>query len=46
MPSADTWRPGTVAQTVRQQPRYDQEKAEEHPGAGDSEDDEDSETLR
>ena len=43
-PRAKTWTPGAAGlQSVRQQARYDQSRTEEHPGAGES-DDEDVDT--
>jgi len=40
-PRAETWRPGAAGvESVRQQARYDQSRTEEHPAAGESDDDE------
>jgi len=42
VPRAETWRPGAAGlQSVRQQGRYDQSRTEEHPGAGESDDEDD-----
>ena len=47
LPTADTWRPGAVTQaSVRDQPRHDQTRTEEHPGAGDSDDDDEEQLDR
>jgi len=47
-PRAETWRPGAAGlESVRQQARYDQSRTEEHPAAGESDDeDEDDEQDR